>query len=312
MNKKMVKYFHTASITIQVNSDYPIGENTFHPKFKLFETMGTGSDNVIVNHHFYLPNLLHDPELIKNEIYKKDQWHIYKTPDSWIYRYNPVFPEAPQHSATGIFNLDHTVVDIYTNDFTQAQYQDAHLTALTLFNTDQILFAKLLCNRNGLIIHSNGFDILGNGVLLAGESGVGKSTLSAMLQKQGFQILCDDRMFVIHENNKFTIHGNWCHGTIAHAFPGAMPLRAIFFLEPARKNSIEQINNKNSIFQKIIHSMVKSTLNQEEWEKMLTILETIMLSIPCYNLKFDLSGKICQIITDMLDKKTRDTTQNDS
>jgi hypothetical protein len=298
--KNNVKYYQVAGITVQVNSDFPISENTFHPKFKLFEVNGPGKDNVIVNHHFYLPDLAKNTGLLENGIYNKDQWNIYKTQDIWLYKYHPVFPDDPEHSAMGLFNRNHTHVDIYTDDINEGQYQKGRFSALTLFNTDQILFAKILCDRNGLIIHSNGFDIFGNGILLSGESGSGKSTLSAMLKKQGFQILCDDRMFIIHEENSYMAYGNWCHGTVPEVSQTSVPLRAIFFLEKSDKNSITLIENKKQIAKHLIQSMVKPFLNPQDWDKTFTMIENMTKDINCYILKFDLSGKICDKIKNLV------------
>lgn len=294
------KYFQAAGITIQVKSDFPISENTFHPKFTLFEVSDPGKDMVFVNHHFYLPDILKDHCLLQNEIYNNDQWKIYKTQNKWIYKYCPGLSSVPPHSIIGVFNQNHTIVDIYTDDISEDQYKKYRFGALTLFNTDQVLFAKLLCDRNGFIIHSNGFDLSGNGILLVGESGAGKSTLSGMLQNHGFKILCDDRMFVTHKKNTFNIHGNWCHGTVALAFPGSVPLKAIFFLEQSRKNTIKMLTDKNFIFKKLIQSLVKQFLNYNQWEITLTVLEKLVSQISCYKLEFDLSGEICEKLTELV------------
>jgi len=149
---------------------------------------------VVINHHFSLPDSI--IETCEHEIYNKSQWQVFKTGTAWTFKYHPVFPEDPPYSVTGVFNTAHTKVDVYTDDINEECYKNGRFNTLTLLNTDQMLFAKLLCDRNGLILHSNGFNINGNGILIAGDSGAGKSTLSGMLKKRGFEILCDDRMFV--------------------------------------------------------------------------------------------------------------------
>lgn len=43
-------------------------------------------------------------------------------------------------------------------------------------------------------------------------------------------------------------------------------------------------------------SLVRSFLNREELNSTLTTLEAIVKETRCYNIKFDLSGEICDLI----------------
>lgn len=288
------KFYSVAGITIEVRSDFSITGSTFHPKFKQFEVDGPGDDNVVINHHFYLPDSIE--ESCEHEIYNKSQWQVFKTDKAWTFKYHPVLPEDPPHSVTGIFNFNYTVLDIYTDEINEESYKTGKFSALTLFNTDQIIFAKLLCDRNGLIIHSNGFDINGNGILLAGDSGAGKSTLSGMLKECGFEILCDDRMFVKRSHADFWLYGNWCHGTVPDTSDISVPFKAIFFLEQSKLNKAIIMDDKKLIARKLIQSMVKPFLTPKDWEKTFAIIENLGHNVDCYILKFDLSGEICEVI----------------
>ena len=294
------RYYKVAGLTIQVKSDYPVSDNTFHPKFKKFRAEKPGIDNIKIHHHFHLPEL---PGNIKKfERFNDIQWQIYKTRNKWIYKYRSCTPMDPDHCATAIFSLDHTYVDIYTADFDEKRYQNYRSPALTFLNSDQILFSKLLCDRNGLILHSNGFDINGHGILLAGKSGAGKSTLSAMLKKTGCKILCDDRMFIIRKEERFWLAGHWCHGSVPDVSNHTAPLKAIFFLAHAKKNKITRIQNKIFMTQKIIQSMVKSFFNKQDWAKTFSTIEELVETTRFYELQFDLSGEICHKINKILEK----------
>ena len=50
----------------------------------------------------------------------------------------------------------------------------------------------LLHQRNILPLHGSAIDIGGKGIIFAGPSGVGKSTIAAGFQKKGYQLLADD------------------------------------------------------------------------------------------------------------------------
>ena len=297
--KTNIKYYEAVGITVQVISDFPIFENTFHGKFKLFEVSGPGKDNITIYQHFHLPDLSQYLDTSEKEIYKNEQWHIIQAGNYWIYKYTPVYPLYIGYPTTAIFNKDHSIIHTYLPGIDEKKYKEGCFEALTLFNSDQILFSKLLCDKNGLILHSNGFDIYGNGLLITGESGAGKSTLSKMLKNTGFEILCDDRMFVKKNKEEFYIYGSWCHGTVPDVSSTDAPLKAILFLEKSKNNSIQKIDDKTAIFQKLIVSLVKPFLSGQEWDSTLKTLEKIVNSTKCYKTKFDLSGEICELIGEL-------------
>lgn len=293
------RYYKAADITIQVNSDYPITDKTFHPKFKTFETQGPGNDTIIINHYFHPINPSYKQETL---IYNKDQWQIFKSPDSWFYKYTPFSAEDRGNPVIGKFCKDHSLTEIYAAAIHKDNYQNAQFNALTLFNTDQVLFARLLNNRNGLIIHSNGFNINGRGILLTGNSGAGKSTLSHMLKQKGADILCDDRMFVKFSHTDFWIHGHWNHGSVPDVSSASAPLKAIFFLEQAKNNEIIKLKDKKKVTLDLFQSVVKQFLTQDEWSSTFTILEKIIHDIDCYVIKFNLDGNICEKIIKLLQR----------
>ena len=294
--KNTIKFYKVAGITIQVNSEYPISENTFHPKFTQFEVPGSGQDNVIIYHHFKLPIFDDKININKNEIYHKDQWQIFKTEKSWIYNYTSLSPENFVNKAIGIMSNDYRSIHIYTEDLSQEKYRTGGFNALTLFNTDQMIFTKLLSDRNGVMIHSNGFNINGNGVLLAGISGSGKSTLSGMLKKQGHEILCDDRMFVKKIKNEFWIFGNWCYGSHPDVSSSMAPLKGFLFLEKTTQNRIVEITQPAVIANRLLKVIVKPMLDVDGWKKYFTTIEELRGKARFFQIEFDLSGNICDLL----------------
>lgn len=282
-----------ADITVQLNSDYSVSKNTFHPKFNQFEVPIPGIDKASIHHHFQAPCFTNDTKRSATEIYKKSPFHIFKSENTWIFYYTSISSDDLVKNAIGIFNNDFTSTHIYTEDLTPKKYSIGSFPALTLFNTDQMLFAKLLCDRQGVMIHSNGFVINGKGVLLAGVSGSGKSTLSRMLKPHNHQILCDDRMFVRKKKRGvFWIYGNWCYGSHPDASPAAAPLEAFMFLEKGSQNTIREIKDKKFIMPRLLQVLVKPLLDADGWQKYFATIENLMQNTPFYQIEFDLSGNI--------------------
>jgi hypothetical protein len=294
--KTQVKYYQVAGITIQVKSDFPITENTFHPKFKSFEVAGPGEDNVVINHHFYLPDFSKETQLFKREVYNKDQWQIFKSEKSWIFKYTSILSSDIVNFVIGVMSNDFRTINIYTENLTKEKYGMGAFSALTLFNTDQMIFAKLLCDRKGVMIHSNGFNINGNGILLAGISGSGKSTLSRMLKKQSHEILCDDRMFIRNVNDEFQIFGNWCYGSHPDVSSSSAPLNGFLFLEKGTQNTIVEIKEKKMIASRLLQVIVRPLLDVDGWQKYFKTIDDLREKTKFFQIEFDLSGDICRVI----------------
>ncbi len=58
--KTHTRYYKVTDIIIQFNSELSITDNTFHPKFKLFDVDGPEDDNILINHHFSIPEIMHN------------------------------------------------------------------------------------------------------------------------------------------------------------------------------------------------------------------------------------------------------------
>ncbi len=294
---KHTRFYSAAGISFCVSSEFPISNNTFHPKFRHFETDQSGKDLVRINHYFNqaLPNeIINQPKL---KVYAKDQWQIYKTELCWIFEYSSLFPKDYIKNAIAVINNDFSLVEVYVDDLSKEKYSCGGFPALTLFNTDQMIFAKLLNDRNGLMIHSNGFDIKGNGLIFAGISGSGKSTLSKMLKASGHEILCDDRIMLRRENNQIKIFGNWCYGSHPDVSPSCAPLKGFCFLEKAKQNKVIEISDKNAIASSLLQVIVKPLLDKKGWEKHFRIINALQKETRFYRVAFDLSGGIADVLT---------------
>lgn len=291
------QYYKTACITVEVISEYEITKTTFDEKFKPFRVSSPGNETVKVYHLFNSPA----PEYEKFEkIFEDPYWRIFKSEEEWFYEYHPPASAKIKGTVVGQFNRDHSVTRIYAPHIHQKQYQTAGFPSLLLFNTDQMLFARLLNEKGGLILHANGFDVNSRGILLTGNSGSGKTTLSGMLKQCGAKILCDDRMFVRPVDGKLRLFGNWNHGSVPDTSAGTAPLNAIFFLEKSDNNQIIKIEDKQTISLDLFQSVVKQFLTRQEWQVSFTSLEKLIREIDCYCIKFNLDGSIGPKVVDLM------------
>ncbi|MFH0790097.1 MAG: radical SAM protein [Candidatus Omnitrophota bacterium] len=295
--KQHRRYFKIADITIQVESDLPIRENTFHPKFKHFEkelklfhsddTEKIEKDIVSIRHHFSLPDI--DIKDLGKEVYRKPPWAVYKKGDSWIYLGISPQKENKSLHCVVVFNSGHTQARIYNDK--EETFLKGNLHSLTMFPTDQILIARILADRQGCYLHSCGVNFEGKGLLFAGHSEAGKSTMANLLKGKA-EILCDDRMIIRDTAQGFKIYGTWSHGDVPDVSGNSAPLRAILFLEKAKGNRIILIKDKKEITKRLLAVLIRPFVTADWWEKTLSLIERISQDVPCYVLRFDKNPEV--------------------
>ncbi|MDD5599657.1 MAG: radical SAM protein, partial [Victivallaceae bacterium] len=287
------RYFHIAEMTIQLDSDLPITDNTFHSKFRRFQTDGPGKDHISIRHHFELPEL--EDKNLGKEVYRKVPWAIYRNNNSWIYTGISSAENDKSIHRVAVFNADHTGVNIYNDEIRKDYYLRGKIGSLTMFPTDQILIANLLAERNGCYLHSCGISFNGKGLLFAGHSEAGKSTMCTKFMGKA-EILCDDRIIIRKKPEGFRIYGTWSHGDIPDVSSNSAPLEAILFLEKAQTNAIIPLSDKKEISRRLLATLIQPFVTQGWWNKTLNVLEGIAAEVPCYILKSDKSSKIVELL----------------
>ena len=285
------RYYRVGGITVQVDTDLPIDDATFAPKFELFRVDGPGGDTISIRHHFTLPDL--NGQDLGQEIYRKPPWAIYKRDGSWIYMgISPDGSDDHPHRVA-VFNHGHTRCRIYHPD--EKAFRKGDLHALTLFPSDQILLARVLADRLGCYMHSSGAILDGQGLLFVGHSEAGKSTISRMLQDH-VEVLCDDRNIVRRQPDGFWVYGTWSHGEWPVVSASSAPLRAILFLEKAPENRIEALGDRREIVRRLLACLIKPLETTDWWEKSFDVVEQMAREVPCYTLRFDKSGQVVEVL----------------
>jgi radical SAM protein with 4Fe4S-binding SPASM domain len=289
--KKHRRYFRIADITIQVDSDLRINKATFHPKFNYFKVDGPGKDTITIRHHFSLPDF--NRQDLGKELYRKPPWAVYKKGDSWTYLGISPTPQDSNLHRVAVFNCDHSRARIYNDK--EETFLKGNLHSLTLFPTDQILLARILADRQGCYLHSCGVNFEGKGLLFAGRSEAGKSTIATMFKGEA-EILCDDRIIVRKYPEGFKIFGTWSHGDVPDVSATSAPLRGILFLEKARETRLVPLSDKQEIIKKLLACLIKPFETADWWQKELDLLERLAREVPCYDLRFEKSGRVISLL----------------
>jgi len=306
------RHFEIAGITLQVDSDLPINDGTFHPKFEAFRVQGPGPDTVTIRHHFALPDLK-DKDLGR-ELYRKPPWAIYQKNGSFVYLGISPRADDPSLHRVAAFNRDHTKARIY-NDREEI-WRKGNIHSLTMFPSDQILIARLLADRQGCYIHSAGAILNSVGMLFVGHSEAGKSTITRQLLaardegRHEIEILCDDRNIVRLREGGWRVFGTWSHGEIPDISAASAPLGALLFLEKAAENSILPLTDSREVTRRLLACIIKPLVTADWWNKTLELVEKMVREVPCYAMRFDKSGAILDELAGLKPGKEEERRQD--
>lgn len=304
------RFFEIAGITLQVESDLPFTDQTFHPKFRTFQKDGPGSDTVVLRHHFELPEI--KVEELGQQLYRRPPWAMYRKGMGWVYL--GILPDREALWEVVDFNNDYSRGEFYHPD--DAVFRQGNLHSVTMFPTDQILLAQLLADRQACFLHSAGAiftsaehkqEAEGVGILFVGHSEAGKSTTVKLIQDRA-EILCDDRNIVRREGGGegkgkggggetgeqggFRAYGSWSHGEVPLVSAGSAPLCAILFIKQSTENRLVPVTDSGEALKRLLACVIRPLITTGWWQKTLSVVEALAREVPCYIMEFDKSGRI--------------------
>ncbi len=291
------RYYGIGGLTVRVDSDLPFADGTFRPKFELFRTDGPAGETISIHHHFSLPDLV--GEDLGTEAYLAPPWQVFRKGGTWVYVGIP--PRAGEGSVHRVIVADdpHTRIRVFNPS--PELFLRGGLDSLMLLPSDQIFLARALPRLGGAFLHAAGVDLGGRGLLFAGPSEAGKSTMVKMLRSRGRgRILCDDRTIVRRGAGGFEVHGTWSHGEVPEVSPGKAPLRAVFFLRQAKENRLERIGDPGRILKDLLPRFVRPLLTADWWENVLDLAGDLARTVPFYDLHFDKSGAVVDRLEELV------------
>ena len=287
--------FRVAGLSVDVEADLPIANDTFEPKFDLFRSAVDGPADIVLSHHFSLPDL--DAFDLGREVFRKAPWAVYRKGSSWIYLMIPPDPADPTVHRVMVFDDGHTRGHIYSPS--DAPFRGGGLDSLALLPSDQLVLARALPGFGGVFVHAAGVDVGGHGLVFAGPSEAGKSTIVKLIGDRG-RVLCDDRVVVRKDPGGFRVHGTWNHGEIRRVSPGSAPVRAVFFLRQAAANRIDRVDDPRAVLSAFLPRLVRPLVSADWWERALDLAGEIVRDVPFYDLSFDKSGAIVDVLEGFL------------
>ncbi len=175
----------------------------------------------------------------------KGLWRFYRTATGPCFAFtSPMLGTLPYQLAS------------FSDDFTRGEVQvrreifGERLPLYPLhYPLDEVLMVHLLAQGRGVEVHGSGIILPdGRGMLFAGQSGAGKTTLSKLwLAEPGVKILSDERIIVRKEADGMWMYGTPWHGDGYIANQGRAPLSHVFFLRHGAHNELVNVPRSTAV-----------------------------------------------------------------
>lgn len=201
--------------------------------------------------------------------------------------------KLPPSQRLAIFNNGLTQGNIYISS---QEDKNTNLTPLIYPFLEILFLPSLLPLVNGSLFHGSGVVYKNKCYLFMGPSGYGKSTL-AKLWGNRVTLLHDDRIPIRKIGGKFLAYPLPNERINNQNIPlNGMPITAIFFIQPSRRNKIHQ-EKRLKKYSLLLPLCFNTVGNLYGLEKISNFCKDLMQRVPCYRLEFMPDERILDLIT---------------
>ncbi len=182
----------------------------------------------------------------KNRIFDSETvWSLYQVGEKMVLTLQA--PAAgPDPYQMVVFDRDFRKGNVYHCLPVSKDSGDMLLSSLLGFPLFEVIMVCVLSRGFGFMVHACGIDDQGKGILFAGNSTHGKSTMARLWEHRA-TILNDDRIILRLINGQFWMFGTPFHGDYKDTSPHGAPIDKNFFLRHAQSNHIIQINGASAV-----------------------------------------------------------------
>lgn len=152
----------------------------------------------------------------------------------------------------------------------------------------ELIAIELLSKSRGLMFHASGLKTKNeNGLLMAGVSGAGKSTIAKLWVESGLGSFLGDECVTVLEkgDNDFYLQSTAWHGSGIPTTPCKIPLSHIFILDHSTINQTSILQPEEAVPELLSRAFLPFW-NREGMEYTLQFLEKLCQSVPVYHLGF--------------------------
>lgn len=292
-----------ADVVILLRSQFPIGasDKALSFRYKNFIYKGNKKPEVTIDVNLVrkLPRIEKGTKKVFSTIHpqsKEINWALFKNNGNFILR-DYISRKKQLYVLNQDFNKATAFLLRDKKDNLDWQIDEIIYDAL------QIMLIQYFSRRNGVFVHSVGMkDKLGNGLLFAGKSGQGKSTLARIWHKHSRfdKVLNDDRIVLRQVKDGFFIYGTPWHGDFSDYLVSRVDrarLKRLFFIFHSQKNEARVL--KNNSFRFLFPCLFFPFWDRRGLEKTIGLCEKLMKNIECFRLGFKNTKSVIGFVRDV-------------
>ncbi|MBC7789572.1 MAG: hypothetical protein H7Z74_06480 [Anaerolineae bacterium] len=153
------------------------------------------------------------------------------------------------------------------------------------YPVDEYLMARLLGRSGGIILHACALLQDDEALVFMGHSGAGKSTMTALAEAAGAEVMSDDRTIIRVDDGVVMAWGTPWHGTYSKGSPISKPVKGIFLLVKADIDAVAPFEGARG-FQEMLVRLIQPTVSRAEQHSSFATLERVMRLAAIAELRF--------------------------
>jgi hypothetical protein len=238
-------------------------------------------------------------------LFRSPAWDIWTLPDDGFHMTFLQANGAPRTSLVA----DATVSQVEFHQPVPSGHRGGELDVVPnpyRMPVDQLLLVHHLAHREGLIIHSAGFELGGAAFVVPGVSGAGKSTLTGLVAEglPDATPLSDERMIVRSRAGTFEAWGTPWMGTAQVAQNRHAPLRALLFPVKDTSHRLSRLSVRETV-RRLLGVIACPHFDVERSTLVLATLERLVAAVPAFELRFSLDAGVGDVIRQLVDGESR-------
>lgn len=149
-----------------------------------------------------------------------------------------------------------------------------------------VLLANFLGRNRGMFLHACGVAVGGKGILFAGFSGSGKSTIAHLWSTVPEATILNDEMLSLREvGGQYRLYGMPWAGNPDWVSAASAPLEAIFFIRHASSNDLKPMESASAAKALLVQPYL-GLYDRVAVEGVMDLVDELSRNVPCYDMGF--------------------------
>lgn len=267
-----------ADLVFQIVGDRSAGQLDTEPVWRSFITADPAAVTIRLHSVKVPPVVVERGEKIFDS---QSVWGLYRTGEQHVIVFqSPVIRDRTY--ATAVFSSDFLRGDLYLNN--QSPDGTDPCNSFFEYPISEIMMICLLARGRGIHVHASGISDDGRGLLFAGNSTHGKTTMARLWQGEG-RILNDDRIVLRARDGRIWMYGTPWHGECDSVSSDGVPLDRVFFLRHAGTNGLRRVEGVQAAAMLLARSF-PPLWDASGMACTLDFCDQVVSRVPCHELGF--------------------------